>query len=108
MSILVEGYFRKGKILVELDTLDLQKEERNEILKMADELAELQLLDSVLERLEAKDKELFLEQMHGGSAAVIAEFLREKINNIEEVLSERARGLEDEIVEDIRNLRSQA
>lgn len=108
MSILVEAYFKKGKILVELDALDLKRQERNEILKMADELAELRLLDSILERLEARDKELFLEQMRGGSAAVIAEFLREKINDIEEVLSERARGLEDEIVEDIRSLRSQA
>ena len=108
MSILIEGYFKKEKILVELDALDLKRRERNEILKMADELAELRLLDSILERLEAKDKELFLEQMHGGSAAVIAQFLREKISNIEEILSERARGLEDEIVEDIRSLRNQA
>ncbi|MCH7541454.1 hypothetical protein IH981_01595 [Patescibacteria group bacterium] len=108
MSILIEGYFKKEKILVELDALDLKRRERNEILKMADELAELRLLDSILERLEAKDKELFLEQMHGGSAAVIAQFLREKISNIEEILSERARGLEEEIVEDIRSLRSRA
>ena len=108
MSILIEGYFKKEKILVELDALDLKRRERNEILKMADELAELRLLDSILERLEAKDKELFLEQMHGGSAAVIAQFLREKISNIEEILSERARVLEDEIVEDIRSLRNQA
>jgi len=107
MSILVEGYFKKEKILIELEGLDLQNEEKSKILKMADELAELRLLDSVLEKLEERDKELFLEQMHGGSAEIVAEFLRERIKNIEGLLLERARLLEDEIVEDIRSLRSQ-
>ncbi len=107
MSILVEGYFKKEKILIELEGLDLQNEEKIEIIKMADELAELRLLDSVLEKLEERDKELFLEQMHGGSAEIGAEFLRERIKNIEGLLLERARLLEDEIVEDIRSLRSQ-
>ena len=107
MSILVEGYFKKEKILIELEGLDLQNEEKSKIIKMADELAELRLLDSVLEKLEERDKELFLEQMHGGSAEIVAEFLRERIKNIEGLLLERARLLEDEIVEDIRSLRSQ-
>ena len=107
MSILVEGYFKKEKILIELEGLDLQNEEKSKILKMADELAELRLLDSVLEKLEERDKELFLEQMHGGSAEIVAEFLRERIKNIEGLLLEHARLLEDEIVEDIRSLRSQ-
>jgi len=107
MSILVEGYFKKEKILIELEGLDLQNEEKSKILKMTDELAELRLLDLVLEKLEEKDKELFLEQIHGGSAEIAAEFLRERIKNIEGLLLRRARLLEDEIVEDIRSLRSQ-
>ena len=82
MSILVEGYFKKEKILIELEGLDLQNEEKSKILKMTDELAELRLLDLVLEKLEEKDKELFLEQIHGGSAEIAAEFLRERIKNI--------------------------
>ena len=107
MSILVEGYFKKEKILIELEGLDLQNEEKIEIIKMANELAELRLLEAVLEKLEERDKELFLEQMHGGSTEIVAEFLRERIKNIEGLLLERARLLEDEIVEDIRSLRSQ-
>ena len=106
MSILVEGYFKKEKILFELEELDLQNDEKGRILKMADELAELRLLDAVLEKLEVKDKELFLEQMHGGSIEVTAEFLRERIKNIEGSLLERARLLEEEIIKDIRSLGS--
>ena len=107
MSMLVEGYFKKEKILIELEELDLQNDEKGRILKMTDELAELRLLDAVLEKLEAKDKELFLEQIHGGSVEVTAEFLRERIKDIEEVLLERARLLEEEIIRDIRSLGEQ-
>lgn len=104
MSILALGFFKKEKILVELDNLELQKEEKDKLLQMSEELAELRLLDLVLKRLEARDKELFIEQLHGGTAEIAAEFLREKIENIEEILSEHARVIEAEILEDIRSL----
>ena len=62
------------------------------------------MLDAVLEKLESKDKELFMEQLHGGSVQIVAQILREKIENVEDVLEERAKILADEIIEDIRNL----
>lgn len=105
MSILIEGFIKWGKINLELEQLDLQTEEKEKILKMAYELVELKLLDLVLEKLEEKDKELFMEQFHGGSVEIAAEFLREKIAGIEELLSERASLLEAEIVEDVRSLK---
>jgi hypothetical protein len=105
MSILVDGYFSWEKINLELDHAGLQTEEKEKIIKMTQELAELKLLDLVLEKLEEKDKELFIEQLHGGSIEIAAEFLRGRIANIEVVLTERARLLEAEIVEDIRSLK---
>ena len=105
MSILIEGFFKKENIILELETLDVHEEEKKTLLKMADEIAELRLLDAVLERLEAKDKELFLEQLHSGSAQILAEFLRERIENAQEILEEHAKILEEEILEDIRSLR---
>lgn len=107
MSILVEGFFKKEKIILELETLSIEKGEKEKILKIVDEIAELKLLDAVLERLESKDKELFMEQLHGGSAQIVAQILREKIENIEDVLVKKARVLEDEIIEDIRNLQKE-
>ena len=72
---------------------------------MADEIAEVRLIDLILERLEKKDKELFLEQLESGASEVFIEFLREKIENIEVVLARAAKVLENEIIEDIRSLK---
>ena len=104
MSILVESFFRKEKITLELDALGLERGEKENLLKLAQEIAELRLLDAVLQRLEAKDKELFLEQLHGSSSEIVAEFLREKIADIEDILGNQALALEKEIIEDIKKL----
>ncbi len=104
MSILIETFFKKENILSELNNLDIHDEEREKLLKTADEIAELRFLHVILDRLEEKDKELFLEQVHGGNTEILAEFLREKIENVEEMLIKYAEELEGEILEDIRNL----
>ena len=67
MSILIEVFFKKENIVSRLASLDIQQEEKEKLLRMADEIAELCFLDLILEKLEEKDKELFLEQIHGGT-----------------------------------------
>lgn len=104
MSVLIEVFFKKENILSELTSLEIQPDEKEKLLKMADEIAELRFLDLILGKLEEKDKELFLEQVHGSTPEILAEFLREKIENIEELLKEHAQILENEILEDIRSL----
>lgn len=104
MSILIETFFKKENILSELNNLDIHDEEKEKLLKTADEIAELRFLHVILDRLEEEDKELFLEQVHGGNTEILAEFLREKIENVEEMLIKYAEELESEILEDIRNL----
>ncbi|MEX0621914.1 MAG: hypothetical protein WD187_02890 [Candidatus Woykebacteria bacterium] len=105
MSILVEAYFKKDRIILELDTLEVHSEEKEKLLKVVDEIAQLRLLDAALEKLEEKDKQLFLEQLQGGSAQMAAQILREGIENVEEILLERAKVLEEEILVDIRSLK---
>ncbi len=104
MSILIETFFKKDNIIIELENLNMEKSEKEQILKIADELADYQFLNAILDKLEEKDKEIFLERMHGGTPEGVAEFLHERIEGIEEVLKENARALELEIIEDIRSL----
>lgn len=104
MSILIETFFNKDNITVELENLNMEKREKEQILKIADELAEYKFLNAILEKLEEEDKELFLERMHGGTPEAVAEFLHERIEDIEEILKENALGLELEIIEDIQSL----
>lgn len=105
MSILVERFFKKENVTLHLETLELSQGEKEKILKLVDELVELRFLDKVLGQLAEKDKELFLEQLHGGSSVMIAEFLREKIQDVERLLLEEAKMLEEEVLADIKSLK---
>ena len=59
-----------------------------------------------MEKLESKDKEIFLEQLHSGQTEIFIEFLREKIENVEEILREHALVLEEEILIDMKSLKN--
>jgi len=85
--------------------LDIKDDEREKLLKLADDLAELRFLSVILGKLEEKDKELFLDQIHSGQPEILAEFLREKIDDVEELIKKHAVDLEQEVIEDIRDLR---
>lgn len=108
MSIFTDTYLNKGQIVLKLESLEIQTEEKNKLLKMIEEIAELRFIDTILERLDARDKELFLEQLHGGSIEIVAEVLREKIENVEELLHARAKAVESEILQDIKTIGEQA
>ena len=105
MSALVEAFFKKDNIILELNMLDIKEDEREKLLKLADDLAELRFLNVILGKLEEKDKELFLDQIHSGQPEILAEFLREKIDDVEELIKKHAVDLEQEVIEDIRDLR---
>jgi len=105
MSILTATFFKIDNIGLELDRLKFDRNEKEKLLKMANEVAEYRFIDLILEKLEEKDKELFLEQLHSGSQALFIEFLRERIENLEDILTSHAKILEDEILEDIRQLK---
>ena len=105
MSVLIEAFLQKQSILDELTTLDIFEEEKEKLMKTIGDIAELRLLQAILERLEEKDKELFMEQIHSGTPEIVTEFLRDRIENIEEMLLEYAKVLEQEILEDIRSLK---
>ena len=107
MSALVEAFFEKKNIILELNMLAIENDEREKLLKITDELAELRFLNVILGKLEEKDKELFLEQVHNGQPEILAEFLREKLGDVEELIKEHAVDLEQEVVNDIRSLRGQ-
>ena len=105
MSALVEAFFERKNIILELNMLGIKDDEREKLLKITDELAELRFLNVILGKLEDKDKELFLEQVHSGRPEILAEFLREKIGNVEELVKDHAVELEQEVIGDIRSLR---
>lgn len=105
MSILVETFLDKKNIVLELDALAINKEQKDQVLKIIEDLAEIKAIKIILERLESRDKELFLEQLYSGDATLFIEYLREKIENVEAILQAELQFLQKEIVEDIRGLK---
>ena len=105
MSALVEAFFKKDNIILELNMLDIKDNEREKLLKLADDLAELRFLNVILGKLKESDKESFLDQIHSGQPEILAEFLREKIDDVEELIKKHAVDLEQEVIEDIKDLR---
>lgn len=105
MSFLIKTFFNKENIIVEINSLDVENHEREKLLKMTDELAEHRFLNAVLDNLKEKDKEIFLDYLHGGTPEIVAEFLHRRIEGIEEILKEHGKALEYEIIEDIKSIK---
>jgi len=105
MSILATFFFKKDNIVLELEKLEFEENERAQLLNIIEEIVELRLIDHILDKLDERDKELFLQQLHSGTVEVFAEFLREKIQSAEEIMTEYAILLEKEILEDLKNFK---
>jgi len=104
MRMLSLLFFKKDNIILELEKLEMQKREKEKLVDILDELVEYRLVNMVMSKLEKRDKELFIEQLYNGSAEIFIEFLREKINDFEQVLAQYSKELEAEILEDIESL----
>ncbi len=107
MSFLIETFFDKNRIASHLDTLKVEKGEKEKLLEMINNLMELRFLHTILEKLEEKDKELFVMELQSGSQETTIEFLRRKIENLEDILREDAKVLEEEILSDVRDLKEE-
>lgn len=105
MNILATFFFKKDNIVLELEKLEFEENERVQLLNTIEEIVELRLIDHILDKLDERDKELFLQQLHSGTVEVFAEFLREKIQSAEEIMTEYAILLEKEILEDLKNFK---
>ena len=104
MRMLSLFFLKKDNILLELEKLKMQQREKKKLVDVLDELVEYRLVNMIMSKLEKRDKELFIEQLYAGSAEIFIEFLREKIENCEQVLGQYSKELEAEILEDIESL----
>ena len=105
MSFLIETFFNKENIIIEINSLNVENHEREKLLRMTDELAEHRFLNAVLDNLKEQDKEIFLDYLNGETPEIVAEFLHRRIEGVEEILKEHGKALEYEILEDIRSIK---
>lgn len=89
-------------IIIELDKMDLSKEQKHHLAELIDSSVHHTILDAVLSELSPEDKKIFINYLRENDHGKIWKFLKEKLENIEEKIKNVASGLKKELHEDLK------
>lgn len=90
-------------IIVELDKMDLSKEEKLHLAHLVDSSLQHTILDAILSELKDQDKRAFMMHLNENKHDKIWKFLNEKIENVEEKIKKAATGLKIELHKDLKD-----
>lgn len=93
-------------IIIELDELNLSKQEKHHLASLVDSTLHHTILDAILSKLSETDKRVFLKYVHDDDHEKIWQFLNEKIDNIEDKIKKAADGLKMELKKDLREAKA--
>lgn len=88
-------------IVLALNELDMTDAERLHILSLVESSLHHAVLDSILSHLSEEDKQIFLSQLESDDHEKIWEFLKERIETVEDMVTLTAEQLKQELHEDI-------
>ena len=92
-------------IIVELDRMDLSKEEKLQLAHLIDSTLHNTILDAVLSQLQEEDKRKFLMHLSADNHDKIWMFLNSRVDNIETKIKKTADDLKKKLHKDIKELR---
>lgn len=95
-------------IIVELDKMDLSKEDKLHLAHLVDSSLHHTILDAVLSQLKEEDKRIFITHLNEGSHDKIWQFLNEKVDGVEDKIKKAAEDLKKELHKDIQKAVRQA
>lgn len=93
-------------IIIELDKLDLSKEEKTHLISIADSSLYHTIVDAILSELSKEDKKMFLKHLVSQEHDKLWELLKEKTENIEEKIKKAAQDLKEKLHQDIKEVSS--
>lgn len=93
-------------IIVELDKLDLSKEQKIHLTGLIDSSLHHTILDAVLSELSLEDKRVFLNHFQENDHSKIWHFLNEKVSNIEDKIKKAADDLKSELHKDLKEAKN--
>ena len=100
MKYFYSKYIIVESLVEEMHTLDLSDDERHHLAALVDSQLHHAILDEILSNLSEKDKELFLDQMNEDPENEnIMDFLKGKVDNIEE----KIRMISDKLVKELHS-----
>lgn len=88
-------------LIIELDKLDLSKDEKIHLASLIDSNLHQTILDAVLSELSEGDKEIFLTHLDKNDHDKIWQHLNEKVESIEEKIKKVAEELKEQLHQDI-------
>ena len=89
-------------IIVELDKMDLSDDQKIHLTNLIDSSLHHTILDAILSELREEDKRLFLMHVHEDDHDKIWQFLKGRVDNIEDKIKKAADGLVNQLHEDIK------
>ena len=92
-------------IFVELDKMDLSKEEKIHLAQLVEANLQHTILDAILSQLKDHDKRAFMAHLNEGVHDKIWKFLNEKVENVEDRIKKVAEDLKIELHKDLKEAR---
>jgi hypothetical protein len=94
-------------LVLELEELDLEEEERKELLHMASMTLHHTVMEVILDALSEEDKQIFLSHMAHDNHDKVWEHLKSRIENIETKIRATADSTMKELYKDIREVKEE-
>ncbi len=89
-------------VIVEMDKMELSKEEKLHLAYLIDSSLQHTILDAVLSELSEEDKKIFIMNLKEDDQKKIWKFLYEKVDNIEGKIKKVTEELKKQIKQDIK------
>lgn len=93
-------------IIIELDKMDLSKEEKIHLAHLVEANLQHTILDAILSQLKDHDKRAFMVHLNEGRHDKIWKFLNDKIDSVEDRIKKVAKDLKIELHKDLKEARS--
>lgn len=89
-------------VIIELDKMDLSKEEKLHLAHLVDSSLHHTILDAILSELSDEDKVVFINHLKADDHDKIWKFLNEKADGVEDKIKKVAEDLKSQLHEDIK------
>lgn len=95
-------------IIVELDKLDLSKEQKVHLTSLIDSSLHHTILDVILSQLNDQEKRVFMQHLTEGIHDKIWKFLNDKVDGVEDKIKKAAQDLKVKLHEDVKKAKKES
>jgi hypothetical protein len=92
-------------VVVKLHELQMSEEEKAQLVDLMESHLDHVILDAILSELSEEDKILFMQELASDNDDSIWEFLKKRIDHIEDKIATAAEALKKELHEDIKEVK---